>query len=154
MTKDEWHHEWRRIYNELGAKYPYKNPKWRFHETHRLMRKRHGCEPAGWFGAAFKALFGFARMGGNMSWDWTKTLWKAIRGALGAALAVAVLSFLGAFDTKAELGAAGVPDWLAPLGAVVVGFVVSWVRNWLSINRPEWNVVKKTGEKVRPALKG
>jgi hypothetical protein len=89
-----------------------------------------------------------------MQWDWTKTAWKAIRGAGAAAVAYAVLLFLGAFDTEAEQLAAGVPAWAAPAGAVAVGFVISAVRNWITINRPEWNVVKAVGRTVRPALCG
>lgn len=154
MTKDEWHHEWRRVYDELGAKYPHKDPKWRFHEAHRLMRKSHGYEPPGWLGAALKALFGFAKSGGTMNWDWTKTLWKSVRGALGAAVVVGVLALLGAFDTTEELTASGMPTWLAPVVAMGVAALISWLRNWISISRPQWNVVKKAGDKIRPALKG
>lgn len=144
LTQHGWHEEWRRIYDSLPKD---RSPKWRFDEAHRRMREEHGFEPT-WFDAALKALWGLAS-GGNMEWSWTKTLWKAVRGALGAALAAAVLWLLGAFDTEAELTSAGVPTWLAPLAAMGVAFVISFVRNWLAINRPEWNVVKKAGEKVR-----
>ena len=119
------------------------------------MRKHHGHEPPGLFGVLLKTLFGWMKAGGTrMSWDWTKTLWKAVRGALGAAVVIGVLGFLGGFDTPEELGEAGAPTWLAPLGALGVAFVISWVRNWVAINRPQWNVVKKAGDKVRPVLKG
>lgn len=154
MTKGRWHYEWRELYEKLSRRHPSKSPRWRFDEAHRIMRARRGPEPPGPFSVVLKTLFGYLKRRGDMNWDWTKTLWKALRGALGAALAVAVLSVLGAFDTEAELLTAGVPKWLAPIAVMGVAFVVSWIRNWITINRPRWNLVKKAGAKIQPALKG
>ena len=148
----EWRKKWQETYNGLPR---HKSPGWRFNEAHRLMRKHHGHEPPGLFGVLLKTLFGWMKAGGTgMSWDWTKTLWKSIRAALGMAVGLAVLSFLGGFDSEAELAVAGVPKWLAPLGAMGVAAIIAFARNWIAINRPQWNVVKKAGDKVvRPVLK-
>jgi len=141
-----WRKKWQETYNGLPKDW---DPGKRFNRAHELMRKHHGPEPSGWVGAIIAALFGFMKAGGTMKWDWTKTLWKAIRGALGAAAAVGVLAFLGAFDTEAELTASGVPTWLAPIVVMGVAFVVSWVRNWIAVAKPELNMVKKAGAAVR-----
>jgi len=146
----EWRRKWRQTHNGLPLD---KSPGWRFNEAHRLMRKHHGHEPPGLFGVLIKTLFGWMKAGGtNMSWDWTKTLWKSVRAQLGAGFFLFMLGVMEAYDTRAELEAAGMPGFLAPLAAIGVMGAIAWARNWIAVARPQWNVVKKAGEKVRPAL--
>ena len=89
-----------------------------------------------------------------MDYEWTKTLWKSVRTAAMVVVVGGVYSFLGGFDSPEELEAAGVPAWLAPVGATVIAAGVTAIRNWIAVNRPQWNVVKKAGAKVQPVLKG
>jgi len=125
----------------------------RMKEAHRLTRKNYGKRPSGVQATILKALWGWKRHGGaDMNWDWTKTLWKAIRGALGAGLAMLVLFMLESFNEAGELERAGVPGWMIPIAVMVVGFIISWYRNKIAVAAPEKNLVKKVGAKIQPAL--
>jgi hypothetical protein len=149
MSKSDWHHEWRSVYDELTLAHPEKSPKWRFDEAHRIMVMRRGLAPSV-PDAIVKAALGFMQAGGmDMQWDWTKTLWKSVRSAAMVAAAGMVFAFLGGFDTPEELVSSGVPGWLAPAGALAVAALVSFLRNYLAINHPSLNLVKKAGQKIR-----
>ena len=100
-----------------------------------------------------KFAWGWKKAGGqDMNWDWTKTAWKALRGAMAAGLAVFALGVLEEFKETHELEAAGVPGWMVPLGVMLVGFAVSWFRNRISITKPDLNYVKKLGAVIQPKL--
>ncbi len=129
-----------------------------------LTELKFGRQPPGppgalsWATAIIKAVWGFKK-GGDMKWDWTKTLWKSMRGALAALLATvivpavlaAVIMFVEGYDSAEELKAAGVPPWLAPLAAIVTLFAASWIRNMIAVKYPNMNLVKKAGFQVKKA---
>ena len=146
-----WDRKWRRVVgkrmNENGHRHDEA-----FAYAWDVMRAQDGNrppDPPSLFRASLPIVWKYIKSGGRMNWDWTKTLWKSVRGALGAAAALFVLSFFGAFDTKPELLEAGVPEWLVGLAVLAVGAAISWVRNFISFNFPQWNVVKKAGAKLK-----
>jgi hypothetical protein len=154
ITRKEWDDHFWQHFRVLRKQDPTRPIEECRKEAYSATEGLHGPRPPSWKWLLVKLGWHLVRSEGNVKWDWTKTLWKAVRGALGAALVMTVLAFFGAFDTAAELEEAGMPGWLAPAAAMLVAFIVSWIRNWTSVNHPEWNVVKKVGAKVQPKLKG
>lgn len=73
-------------------------------------------------------LFG-RQKGDGMDFSWNKNSKKALKTALLAALVL----FLASFDTPEELLALGFPVWSAQALAVVVGAVLTSLRNYLKV---------------------
>jgi hypothetical protein len=73
----------------------------------------------------------------KVKWNWKKTTWKGIKSAALVAVGIAVIAFLGAFDTPDELMDTGVPKEFAALIAMGVAFMISWARNYLKTNYPD-----------------
>ena len=146
-----WNRKWRRLYRQRMNSNGFKHQDAQDHAD-RTMRAQDGKRPPAppsLFRASLPILWQFAKTGGRMNFDWTKTLWKSVRGALAGAAALAVLSFFGKYDTAPELLAAGVPPWLAGGAVLGVLFLASGVRNFMAIRFPGVNLVKKAGEKLK-----
>lgn len=137
MTKHDWHEKWREVYNDLPMG---RDPKWRFNEAHRIMRKRYGYEPSGWLSIVLKAVFGFAKTGGNVDFSWMKNLWKAVRAGLGLALAAMLYAGFDVlsrqFDTPEELAGLGAPQFLIPLLLAVLVSLRNWLKHKKRVNVP------------------
>lgn len=161
LTREQWeekHTEMRlRLQNDHGV--PARRATLR---ATAIMQQRYGKQPPGppsKLKVLVTAAVALARKDDDMSWDWTKGAWKALRGAAAAAFATVIVPALllfaiaigTKFDEHGEVAAAGVPSWLAPVVAIIIAAAVSWLRNRINIKHPN-NPMKKLGAQVRPKL--
>lgn len=133
-----------------------------FTRARAIMEQKYGPQPPGppsKLKIALTAALALARKDSDMSWDWTKGAWKALRGAAAAAVATVIVPALlmfaievgSQFDETGEVAGAGVPKWLAPVVAIIIAAGISWARNRINIKHPD-NPMKKLGAQVRPKL--
>ena len=131
ISQQEWDRHCRQHQKALLKQHP----QWRMErlmiEAYRMTEALHGPRPSGWKWLLLKFGWGLVRSGGDMDFSWTKNLWKAVRGALGVALAAAIYAALDvimvSFDTPEELAALGAPQFAIP---IILAILVSF-RNWL-----------------------
>jgi len=131
ITREEWdEHFWQHV-KVIRTNHP----AWHLEKVRRrafsATEGLHGPRPPSWNWLFVKLGWGLVKSGGKMDFSWTKNLWKAVRAALGVALAAglyAVFDVLSqSFDTPAELEGMGAPQFLIPL---ILAVLVS-LRNWM-----------------------
>ena len=134
ITRRKWDKTWRRCMEILAKTHPSLPVQWRSEEATRRTRRATGIDrPGGWGGAVLSLMLEFVKSGGNMDFSWTKNIWKGVRGSLLMAVGLAVVSFLGAYDTVGEVEGLGVPSAMASIVALIVAALIPMARNLLKV---------------------
>jgi hypothetical protein len=111
-----------------------KHPDWPLRVRNRrciaITEAHWGPRPPSLAWALLKAAIGYARSGGDMP-EFNKGV--NLKKAVKAALFGAVIVFLASFDTPEEWIEAGIPEWAAPVAAIVVGGFIKSFTNYLKI---------------------
>lgn len=142
MTRDEWDAHEEQHFKALFAQHPEWSPIKRQRLAREETERLHGPRPAGtglkW--ALVKLGWGLAKGGGDMDFSWTKNLWKAVRGALGVALAAAIYAALEVlmqnFDTSEELTTLGAPQFAIPLILALLVSLRNFLKHKKHVNMP------------------
>jgi hypothetical protein len=131
ITHNEWDEHFWQYFRVLRRQNPTRPLEYCRKDAYSHTEALHGPRPPSWKWLLVKLGWGLVKSGGNVDFSWTKNAWKAVRAALGVALAAglyAVFDVLSpSFDTPAELEGMGAPQFLIPL---ILAVLVS-LRNWL-----------------------
>lgn len=134
MTREEWNEEFWGHYKDLR----HRHPTWRIEECRKrayaMTESLRGPRPSGLKAQMLDFAWTILKAR-NMDFDWTKNLWKGVRGAALGAVMVATLTFLEAFDTADEVTAMGVPLWAAKGIVILVSAGLPMLRNYWKMHR-------------------
>ena len=129
ITRKQWDRTFWRGMEILAKTHSEFALEWRREEAYRRTKRATGIDRP----EAVLPWLSWSGKGGDMKFSWTKNAWKGVRGALLMAVGMAVLAFLGAFDTTGEVTAIGVPLGVANIVALIVAALIPMVRNLLKV---------------------